>query len=233
MSFVARLGWVSVALAGAGSLGVVALSRGETISSTWFLVAALCTYALGYRFYSAFLAARALALDDARVTPAHRLADGKDFVPTNRWVVFGHHFAAIAGPGPLVGPILAAQFGYLPGTLWIVIGGVLGGAGPDGPTGCASRRRGPGCRESPADPGGRSVGKKDQGGREEAEELPDELLQQRLLIRARREPEGGVEEAVAEPQADRDGHHGDAVALDGLFEAEEEERVRDDRGERW
>ncbi|MBM4335235.1 MAG: carbon starvation protein A [Deltaproteobacteria bacterium] len=131
MSFVARLGWVAVALAGAGSLGVVALSRGETISSTWFLVAALCTYALGYRFYSAFLAARALALDDARITPAHRLADGKDFVPTNRWVVFGHHFAAIAGPGPLVGPILAAQFGYLPGTLYILIGVVLGGAVQD------------------------------------------------------------------------------------------------------
>ena len=131
MSFVARLGWVAVALAGAGSLGTVALSRGETISSTWFLVAALCTYALGYRFYSAFLATRALLLDDSRPTPAHRLADGKDFVPTNRWVVFGHHFAAIAGPGPLVGPILAAQFGYLPGTLYILIGVVLGGAVQD------------------------------------------------------------------------------------------------------
>ncbi len=131
MSNVSRIGWIGVALAGAGSLGVVALSRGETLSSTWFLVAALCTYALGYRFYSAFLAARALTLDDARVTPAHRFADGKDFVPTNRWVVFGHHFAAIAGPGPLVGPILAAQFGYLPGTLYILIGVVLAGAVQD------------------------------------------------------------------------------------------------------
>jgi carbon starvation protein len=131
MSFAARIGWVGVALAGAGSLGVVALARGETISSTWFLVAALCTYALGYRFYSSFLAARALMLDDSRVTPAHRFADGKDFVPTNRWVVFGHHFAAIAGPGPLVGPILAAQFGYLPGTLYILIGVVIGGAVQD------------------------------------------------------------------------------------------------------
>jgi carbon starvation protein len=131
MSNASRIGWVGVALAGAGSLGVIALSRGETLSSTWFLVAALCTYALGYRFYSAFLAARALALDDSRVTPAHRLADGKDFVPTNRWVVFGHHFAAIAGPGPLVGPILAAQFGYLPGTLYILIGVVIGGAVQD------------------------------------------------------------------------------------------------------
>jgi len=131
MSLASRLVWVGIALAGAGSLGVVALARGETISSTWFLVAALCVYALGYRFYSAFLAARALTLDDARVTPAHRFADGKDFVPTNRWVVFGHHFAAIAGPGPLVGPILAAQFGYLPGTLYILIGVVLGGAVQD------------------------------------------------------------------------------------------------------
>ena len=125
------LGWAAVALAGAVSLGVVATARGETLSSAWFLVAALCTYAVGYRFYSAFLAARALRLDDARVTPAHRLGDGKDFVPTNRWVVFGHHFAAIAGPGPLVGPILAAQFGYLPGTLYILIGVVLGGAVQD------------------------------------------------------------------------------------------------------
>ncbi|HTO08346.1 MAG TPA: carbon starvation CstA family protein, partial [Myxococcota bacterium] len=114
------LAWAAVAAAGAVALGVLATARGETLSSAWFLVAALCTYAVGYRFYSAFLATRALRLDDARVTPAHRLADGKDFVPTNRWVVFGHHFAAIAGPGPLVGPILAAQFGYLPGTLYIL-----------------------------------------------------------------------------------------------------------------
>jgi carbon starvation protein len=123
--------WLAVALAGAFALGVIATSRGETLSSTWFLVAALAVYAIGYRFYSAFLAARALSLDAARPTPAHRLNDGKDFFPTNRWVVFGHHFAAIAGPGPLVGPILAAQFGYLPGTLYIVIGVVLGGAVQD------------------------------------------------------------------------------------------------------
>src|SRR5882672_3700409 len=125
------LAWVGVALLGAFSLGVIATARGEPLSSAWFLAAALCTYAIGYRFYSAFLAARALGLDDARVTPAHRLNDGKDFVPTNRWVVFGHHFAAIAGPGPLVGPILAAQFGYLPGVLYILIGVVLGGAVQD------------------------------------------------------------------------------------------------------
>jgi carbon starvation protein len=123
--------WILVALLGAGALGVVATANGEAISSAWFLVAAICVYAIGYRFYSAFLAARAFALDDARLTPAHRLADGKDFVPTNKWVAFGHHFAAIAGPGPLVGPILAAQFGYLPGTLYILIGVVIGGAVQD------------------------------------------------------------------------------------------------------
>jgi carbon starvation protein len=125
------LGWLAVALLGATALAVIATARGEGLSSTWFLVAALSIYAIAYRFYSAFLAARALTLDDARITPAHRFRDGKDFVPTNRWVVFGHHFAAIAGPGPLVGPILAAQFGYLPGTLYILIGVVLGGAVQD------------------------------------------------------------------------------------------------------
>jgi carbon starvation protein len=124
-------GWTAVAAIGSLSLAVVATARGEQLSSLWFLAAAIATYAIGYRFYSAFLAARALSLDDARPTPAHRLADGKDFVATNRWVLFGHHFAAIAGPGPLVGPILAAQFGYLPGTLYILIGVVLGGAVQD------------------------------------------------------------------------------------------------------
>jgi len=130
-----------VAVAGAVALATIATTRGESLSSAWFLVAALCSYALAYRFYSAFLAARAFALDDARITPAHRLADGQDFVPTNRWVVFGHHFAAIAGPGPLVGPILAAQFGYLPGTLYILIGVVLGGAVQDFTILVASTRR--------------------------------------------------------------------------------------------
>src|SRR5262245_11912392 len=125
------LGWGAVACAGAGALAVVALARGEPISSAWFLVAAVCIYAIGYRFYSRLLAERAFRLDPDAPTPARRLHDGKDYVPTNRWVVFGHHFAAIAGPGPLVGPILAAQFGYLPGTLYIVIGVVLGGAVQD------------------------------------------------------------------------------------------------------
>ena len=138
----ARIGiWVVVALTGAGALAWIATSRGEAISSAWFLVAALCVYALGYRFYSRFLAARAFALDALRATPAQRLHDGKDFVPTNRWVVFGHHFAAIAGPGPLVGPILAAQFGYLPGTLYILAGVVLGGAVQDMTILIASLRR--------------------------------------------------------------------------------------------
>jgi carbon starvation protein len=131
MTALSSLAWILVAAFGAGGLGFIALHRGETISSLWVLAAGVCVYAIGYRFYSAFLAARALVLDDARTTPAHRLNDGKDFVPTNRWVVFGHHFAAIAGPGPLVGPILAAQFGYLPGTLYIVIGVVIGGAVQD------------------------------------------------------------------------------------------------------
>ncbi|HKE12105.1 MAG TPA: carbon starvation CstA family protein [Myxococcota bacterium] len=142
MKLLSALGWTAVAICGAGALARIACARGETLSSTWFLVAALATYAIGYRFYSAYLAARALSLDDARPTPAHTMRDGKDFVATNRWVVFGHHFAAIAGPGPLVGPILAAQFGYLPGTLYIVIGVVLGGAVQDFTILVGSMRRG-------------------------------------------------------------------------------------------
>jgi carbon starvation protein len=126
-----KLVWVLVSLLGAGALALIATANGETISSVWFLIAALCVYAIGFRFYSAFLAAKVLALDDSRITPAHRLADGRDFVPTNKWVAFGHHFAAIAGPGPLVGPTLAAQFGYLPGTLYILVGVVIGGAVQD------------------------------------------------------------------------------------------------------
>jgi carbon starvation protein len=123
--------WSAVVLIGASTLGGIALHRGETINSLWFVVAAVCVYALGYRFYSAFVAARVLMLDGTRATPAERFDDGRDFVPTNKWVVFGHHFAAIAGPGPLIGPTLAAQFGYLPGTLWILIGAVLGGCVQD------------------------------------------------------------------------------------------------------
>ncbi len=123
--------WTLVSLLGASALSMIATSRGEPLSSAWFLVAALCIYAIGFRFYSAFLAAKVFALDASRPTPAHRFNDGRDYVPTNRWVAFGHHFAAIAGPGPLVGPILAAQFGFLPGTLYILIGVVIGGAVQD------------------------------------------------------------------------------------------------------
>src|SRR5450432_671512 len=123
--------WALVALAGAGALSAIAFHRGEPLNATWFVVAAGCCYLVAYRFYSAFIAARLLALDDTRATPSERHDDGRDFVPTNKWILFGHHFAAIAGPGPLVGPTLAAQFGYLPGTLWILVGAVFGGCVQD------------------------------------------------------------------------------------------------------
>jgi carbon starvation protein len=127
----AFLTWLLIAVIGATALSMIALHRGETINSFWFVIAAVCVYAIGYRFYSAFVAAKVLMLDATRATPAERFNDGRDFVPTHKWVVFGHHFAAIAGPGPLIGPTLAAQFGYLPGTLWILIGSVLGGCVQD------------------------------------------------------------------------------------------------------
>ncbi len=123
--------WIAVSLLGALALATIALHRGEQINALWLVVAAVSTYAVGYRFYSSFISARVLALDPLRATPAERLDNGRDFIPTNKWVVFGHHFAAIAGPGPLVGPVLAAQFGYLPGTLWIIAGAVLGGCVQD------------------------------------------------------------------------------------------------------
>jgi carbon starvation protein len=123
--------WVAVGLAGAAGLAAIAFERREPLNAVWLIVAAVSTYLVAYRFYSAFLAARVLALDDWRATPAERLEDGRDFVPTNKWVVIGHHFAAIAGPGPLVGPTLAAQFGYLPGTLWLILGAALGGCVQD------------------------------------------------------------------------------------------------------
>src|SRR5881296_450611 len=123
--------WTGVALLGACALGAIALHRGETLNAIWFVIAALCSYLVAYRLYSAFIAARLLSLDDTRATPSERHDDGRDFCPTNKWVVIGHHFAAIAGPGPLVGPTLAAQFGYLPGTLWLILGAVLGGCVQD------------------------------------------------------------------------------------------------------
>jgi len=116
---------------GAGALGKIAFDRGESLNAMWFVIAALCCYLVTYRLYSAFLAARLLALDDTRATPSERKDDGRDFVPTNKWVLFGHHFAAIAGPGPLVGPTLAAQFGYLPGTLWLIAGAAFAGCVQD------------------------------------------------------------------------------------------------------
>jgi len=123
--------WGLVAFLGAVAIATIALSRGESINALWLVTAAVCTYALAYRFYAAWIVARVLTVDATRATPAERLNNGRDYMPTNKWVVFGHHFAAIAGPGPLIGPTLAAQFGYLPGTLWILIGAVLGGAVQD------------------------------------------------------------------------------------------------------
>ena len=123
--------WLAVALLGAGALAKIALDRGEPLNATWFVVAAVCCYLVAYRLYSAFVAAKVLALDDKRATPSERHDDGRDFVPTSKWVLFGHHFAAIAGPGPLVGPTLAAQFGYLPGTLWLITGAAFAGCVQD------------------------------------------------------------------------------------------------------
>src|SRR5438128_6511947 len=142
MSLWKKLLWVTVTLLGLASLAVLALSRGEQISALWIMVAGLCGAAISYRFYSKWLAAKVLVLNEKRATPAIVRNDGKDFVPTNRWMVFGHHLAAIAGPGPLVGPVLAAQFGFLPGTLWILIGATLGGGVHDMIILFASVRRG-------------------------------------------------------------------------------------------
>src|SRR5512135_3357457 len=127
----AKLLWLGVAGLGAWAYVTLAWHRGEQLNSVYILIAALCSYAIGFRFYSKWIATRVLLLDDRRATPCEVHDDGKDFVKTNKWIVFGHHFAAISGPGPLVGPVLAAQFGYLPGTLWILIGVTLGGAVQD------------------------------------------------------------------------------------------------------
>ncbi len=133
--------WGVIAALGAFAFGVIALSQGETINAVWLLVAAVSVYAIAYRFYSRFIARKVFGLDNNRQTPAHTLNDGKDYVPTNKWVLFGHHFAAIAGAGPLVGPILAAQMGYLPGTIWIIVGVVIAGAVQDFVILFASMRR--------------------------------------------------------------------------------------------
>jgi carbon starvation protein len=134
--------WSAVAVLGAVSVAILAWSRGEPVSALWMVIATGCVFAIGYRFHSAWLMAKVLTLDELRATPAEVHADGRDFVRTNRWVVFGHHFAAIAGPGPLVGPVLAAQFGFLPGMLWMLIGATLGGAVHDSVVLFCSTRRG-------------------------------------------------------------------------------------------
>ncbi len=126
-----KLLWSLVAIVGAISFGILAVSRGEHVNAVWLVLAAVCVYSIAYRFYSLFIANKVFELNPKRLTPAHRLADGLDYVPTNKYVLFGHHFAAIAGAGPLVGPILAAQMGYLPGTIWLLVGVVIAGAVQD------------------------------------------------------------------------------------------------------
>ena len=137
------LGWTAVSGLGAASVAMLAWSRGEPVNALWMVIATGCVFAVSYRFHSAWLMAKVLTLDEHRATPAAVHEDGRDFVKTNKWVVFGHHFAAIAGPGPLVGPVLAAQFGFLPGMLWILVGATLGGAVHDSVVMfCSVRRRG-------------------------------------------------------------------------------------------
>ena len=154
-----KLLWIAVTLLGLGSIAILAMSRGEQINALWIIVAGLCAFAISYRFYSKWLASKVLLLNDQRATPALVQNDGRDFVPTNRWMVFGHHFAAIAGPGPLVGPVLAAQFGFLPGTLWILIGATLGGGVHDMIVLFASvRRRGKTLGQMVKEEIGRGVG---------------------------------------------------------------------------
>src|SRR6202171_391168 len=159
MSVWKKLLWIAVTLVGVVAIAVLALSRGEQVSALWIIVAGMCALAISYRFYSKWLATKVLMLNDERATPAVVQNDGRDFVPTNRWMVFGHHFAAIAGPGPLVGPVLAAQFGFLPGTLWILIGATLGGAVHDMIVLFASvRRRGKTLGQMVKEEIGRGVG---------------------------------------------------------------------------
>ena len=142
MSWWKKLLWVSISALGVWAMARLALSHGEQISALWIVLAGFCALSISYRFYSKWLATKVLMLNEERATPAILQNDNKDYVPTNRWMVFGHHFAAIAGPGPLVGPVLAAQFGFLPGTLWILIGATLGGGVHDMIVLFASIRRG-------------------------------------------------------------------------------------------
>ena len=126
MAVVKKIGWMALAILCAVAFAIVTgiVNPNERVNALWLVVASACFYVLAYRFYGRFLARRVMDLDDQRVTPAHRLQDGQNYHPMNKWVLFGHHFAAIAGAGPLLGPVLAAQFGYLPGFLWLVIGAV-------------------------------------------------------------------------------------------------------------
>ena len=159
MSLRKKLLWVAVSLLGLFAIYVLAISRGEQVNALWIIVAGMCALSISYRFYSKWLATKVLVLNDERATPALVQEDGKDFVPTNKWMVFGHHFAAIAGPGPLVGPVLAAQFGFLPGTLWILIGATLGGGVHDMIVLFASvRRRGKSLGQMVKEEIGRGVG---------------------------------------------------------------------------
>ncbi len=130
-SLIIKLGWAAFAMTGAAAFAVIALQRGESIGAIWIVIATICVYTIAYRFYSQFIARRVLRLDPTRMTPAYKFNDGLDYVPTNKYVLFGHHFAAIAGAGPLVGPILAAQMGYMPGMLWLLAGVVFAGAVQD------------------------------------------------------------------------------------------------------
>src|ERR1700759_2663531 len=131
MSLRDKLLWAGVVLLGTISFGIVALTRGEAVNAAWLVLAAVCVYFIAYRFYALFIARKVFGVDPRRQTPAYRHNDGLDYVPTNRYVLFGHHFAAIAGAGPLVGPVLAAEMGYLPRTLWILVGVVFAGAVQD------------------------------------------------------------------------------------------------------
>src|SRR5947209_10025034 len=159
MSWWKKLLWVGISALGVWAMAVIATSRGEPVNALWIVLAGFCALSISYRFYTEWLAAKVLVLNDERATPAVVQNDGKDFVPTNRWMVFGHHFAAIAGPGPLVGPVLAAQFGFLPGTLWILIGATLGGAVHDMIVLFASvRRRGKTLGQMVKEEIGRGVG---------------------------------------------------------------------------
>jgi len=141
MKPVETLVWVVVAILGAIAFGFIALARGETISAAWIVIAGVCSYVIAYRFYARFIAYRVMAIDRRRATPAERLDNGRDFVPTQRWVLYGHHFSAISGAGPLIGPTLAAQFGFLPGTMWLIAGVIFGGAVQDFVILVASMRR--------------------------------------------------------------------------------------------